>query len=123
MLLGGRLVKGRSRLHEAQRFYDRYPRWSRLGKMVRDVRSAVDLLTLAGLPEGAGRPEDKLKDMPPIDAGRIYLLGYSLGGTVALHAAALEFPDPAGGAPARVLDPLVSLPSLPAASPWVRIEE
>ncbi len=40
-----------------------------------------------------------------------------------LHAAALEFPDPAGGAPARVLDPLVSLPSLPAASPWVRIEE
>ncbi len=40
-----------------------------------------------------------------------------------LHAAVLEFPDPAGGAPARVLDPLVSLPSLPAASPWVRIEE
>ena len=79
-----------SRLHEAQRFYDRYPRWSRLGKMVRDVRAAVDLLTLAGRPEGVGRPEDKLKDMPPIDAKRIYLLGYSLGGTVALHAAALD---------------------------------
>jgi dienelactone hydrolase len=28
--------------------------------------------------------------MPPIDAKRIYLLGYSLGGTVALHAAALD---------------------------------
>jgi len=79
-----------SRLHEAQRFYDRYPRWSRLGKMVRDVRAAVDLLTLAGRPEGAGRPEDKLKDVPPIDAERSYLLGYSLGGTVALHAAALD---------------------------------
>jgi cephalosporin-C deacetylase-like acetyl esterase len=79
-----------SRLHEAQRFYDRYPRWSRLGKMVRDVRAAVDLLTLAGRPEGVGRPADMLKDMPPIDAKRIYLLGYALGGTVALHAAALD---------------------------------
>lgn len=79
-----------SRLHEAARFYERYPRWSRLGKMVRDVRAAVDLLTLAGQPDGLRRPEDKLKGLPPIDARRIYLLGYSLGGTVALHAAALD---------------------------------
>lgn len=79
-----------ARLHEATNFYERYPRWSRLGKMVRDVRAAVDLLTLAGQP-GAGRPsEDKPKELPPIDAKRIYLLGYSLGGTVALHAAALD---------------------------------
>jgi cephalosporin-C deacetylase-like acetyl esterase len=79
-----------SRLHEATGFYDRYPRWSRLGKMVRDVRSAVDFLTLASQPGVLGRPEDELKGMPPIDAKRIYLLGYSLGGTVALYSAALD---------------------------------
>ncbi len=79
-----------SRLHEATNFYQRYPRWSRLGKMVRDVRAAVDLLTLAGQPDGARRPEDRTKGLPPIDAQRIYLLGYSLGGTVALHATALD---------------------------------
>ncbi len=79
-----------SRLHEATGFYDRYPRWSKLGKMVRDVRAAVDLLTLADQPDGSRPPEDKLKDLPPIDAKRIYLLGYALGGRVALHAAALD---------------------------------
>ena len=79
-----------SRLHEATRFYDRYPRWSRLGKMVRDVRSAVDLLTLAGQSKEVRRPEDQLKGLPPVDAKRIYLLGYAMGGSVALHAAALD---------------------------------
>jgi len=79
-----------ARLHEATGFYDRYPRWSRLGKMVRDVRAAVDLLTLAGRPDALERPEDRLKGLPPLDAKRIYLLGYSLGGRVALHAAALD---------------------------------
>lgn len=79
-----------SRLLEGARFYQRYPRWSRLGKMVRDVRAAVDLLTLAGQADAARPPEDRLKDLPPIDAKRICLVGYSLGGTVALHAAALD---------------------------------
>ena len=79
-----------SRLHEGPRFYERYPRWSRLGKMVRDVRAAVDLLTLAGQSDGTRPPEDQLKGLPPIDAQRICLLGYSLGGTVALYAGALD---------------------------------
>ncbi|MDD4789467.1 MAG: alpha/beta fold hydrolase, partial [Pirellulales bacterium] len=79
-----------SRLLEGARFYQRYPRWSRLGKMVRDVRAAVDLLTLAGQPDADRPPEDRLKNLPPIDAQRICLVGYSLGGTVALHAAALD---------------------------------
>ena len=79
-----------SRLHEGTRFYQRYPRWSRLGKMVRDVRAAVDLLTLAGQSKEAPPSKDQLKGLPLIDAKRIYLLGYSLGGTVALYAAALD---------------------------------
>lgn len=75
-----------SRLLESQDFYDRYPRWSRLGKMVRDVRSAVDFLS--GIEHR--RPDDGAALLPAIDAKRIFLLGYSLGGTVALHAAALD---------------------------------
>ena len=34
-----------TRLHQAVRFYDRYPNWSLLGKMVTDTRAAIDALT------------------------------------------------------------------------------
>jgi len=63
-----------SRIPERERFYERYPHWSLLGKMVDDVRSAVDLLT----------------DNERIDTRRIYVMGYSLGATVGLFAAALD---------------------------------
>lgn len=63
-----------TRVEHARRFYQRYPHWSLLGKMVADTRAAVD--ALASLDE--------------IDASRIYLAGYSLGGKVALWTAALE---------------------------------
>ena len=63
-----------TRLDEAKDFYQRHPRWSLLGKMVDDVHAAVDLL----------EQNDRL------DAKRIHVMGYSLGGTVALHAAALD---------------------------------
>jgi pimeloyl-ACP methyl ester carboxylesterase len=63
-----------TRLHQAVRFYDRYPNWSLLGKMVSDTRAAVDALVA-------------LKEL---DAGRVYLAGYSLGGNVALLTAALD---------------------------------
>jgi pimeloyl-ACP methyl ester carboxylesterase len=63
-----------SRMNEAAPFYDRYPRWSRLGRMVEDARSAVD-----------AAQKDSL-----VDPDRIYLFGYGLGGMVAVHAAALE---------------------------------
>lgn len=63
-----------TRLHQAVRFYERYPNWSLLGKMVADTRAAIG--ALAALRE--------------VDAGRIYLAGYSLGGKVALMTAALD---------------------------------
>lgn len=63
-----------SRLSETGPFYERYPKWSHMGRLVEDVRTAVD--GLSG------------NDM--VDANRIYLFGYSLGGTVALYAAALD---------------------------------
>jgi pimeloyl-ACP methyl ester carboxylesterase len=74
------------RLLEGRDFYTRYPHWSKLGKMVADVRSAVDMLT-----ESVGRsPAGDALALPALDHKRIYCLGYSLGGTVALYAAALD---------------------------------
>ncbi|MDR1011044.1 MAG: alpha/beta fold hydrolase [Opitutaceae bacterium] len=63
-----------TRYTEAAPFHDRHPRWSRLGKMVEDVRAAVDTLAKNEL----------------IDADSISLFGYTLGGAVGLHAAALD---------------------------------
>ena len=63
-----------TRLHQATRFYERYPNWSLLGKMVSDTRAAIDALTA----------------MQEVDSKRIYLAGYSLGGKVALFTAALD---------------------------------
>ncbi|HUT25206.1 MAG TPA: alpha/beta fold hydrolase [Sumerlaeia bacterium] len=70
------------RLLEGRDFYDRHPRWSRLGRMVHDVRKAMDFL-LDG--EGASKG-----DLPKIDRRRVYALGYSLGGMVGLYAASLD---------------------------------
>jgi len=63
-----------TRLHEARRFYERYPGWSLMGRMVADARDAVD--ALARLEE--------------IDASRISLLGYSHGAKVGRFAAAAD---------------------------------
>ena len=63
-----------NRIEEGTRFYDRYPHWSKMGKMVADVRGAVDALT----------------NLDFLDNSKIYVSGYALGGTVALHAAALD---------------------------------
>ena len=63
-----------TRIPEVERFYERFPHWSLMGKMVDDVRSAVDLLS------GNDR----------IDSRRIYVMGYSLGATVGLLATALD---------------------------------
>lgn len=62
------------RLEEVRNFYQRYPHWSLLGKMVEDTLAAV---------EAVGRVDF-------IDPQRIWLVGYGLGGQVALHAAALD---------------------------------
>jgi len=63
-----------TRIEQGTRFYERYPRWSLLGKMVADTRAAIDALAALEI----------------VDASRIYLSGYSLGGKVALFTAALD---------------------------------
>lgn len=62
------------RWNEAAPFYDRYPHWSRLGKMVEDVHDAIDALV----------QEER------VDSGSISVFGYALGGTVGLYAGALD---------------------------------
>ncbi|MEO6569150.1 MAG: alpha/beta fold hydrolase [Opitutaceae bacterium] len=55
-------------------FYDRYPHWSQLGRMIEDTRAAIDALE---------------KDAN-VDPQRISLFGYTIGGAVALHTAAVD---------------------------------
>jgi cephalosporin-C deacetylase-like acetyl esterase len=78
-----------ARIEEGTYFYNRYPRWSKMGKMVSDTRAAVDAL----------------ESLDFIDADKIYLAGYSLGGTVGLFTAALE-PRIAGTAVSSAFTPL-----------------
>jgi dienelactone hydrolase len=63
-----------SRAEQAARFYTRYPHWSLLGKMITDTRAAVDAVSA----------------LENIDANRVYLVGYALGGKVAMFTGALE---------------------------------
>ena len=79
------------RYEEGASFYARYPRWSKLGALVADAASAVDVLSAvqgAGF-QPAGEP-DRLPPFPRVDPSRIFLVGYGLGGAAALHAAALD---------------------------------
>jgi pimeloyl-ACP methyl ester carboxylesterase len=62
------------RLHECTRFYERYPKWSLAGKMVRDALSAV----------AAAR------DLPYVDPEKVFLVGFGVGGMIAAFAAALD---------------------------------
>ena len=63
-----------NRLEEGARFYNRYPHWSKMGKMVVDVKGVVDALA----------------NLDFIDSTKIFVAGYSLGATVGLYAAALD---------------------------------
>jgi len=62
------------RQEERRSFYERYPEWSLMGKMVLDARHAVDALAAC----------------PAVDPERIYLVGYALGGMVGVFTAALD---------------------------------
>jgi hypothetical protein len=62
------------RIEEVEGFYQRHPRWSLLGKMVRDTQAALD----------------RLARLPYVNAEQIWGLGYSLGSLVGLHLAALD---------------------------------
>ena len=63
-----------NRIEEGTRFYQRYPHWSKMGKMVLDVRAALDALT----------------NLDCVQREQIFVAGYSLGATVGLYSAALD---------------------------------
>ena len=63
-----------NRIEEGTRFYDRYPHWSKMGKMVIDVQGALDALT----------------NFDFVDTTKIFVAGYALGATVGLYTAALD---------------------------------
>ncbi len=62
------------RIPEIQGFYDRYPDWSVLGRMVRDARAGLDAMC----------------QLPYIDPDNITVLGYAQGAFVAAHLAAFD---------------------------------
>lgn len=63
-----------NRFEEGVHFYERYPKWSKMGKMVTDVKSAVDAAS----------------DLDFVDSSKIFVMGYSLGGTVGILSAAMD---------------------------------
>ena len=63
-----------NRIEEGTRFYQRYPRWSKMGKMITDASAAVEAMSNLNI----------------IDSTNIYVSGYSLGAKVGLFAAALD---------------------------------
>ena len=63
-----------TRLEEGTWFYDRFPYWSKMGMMVSDVKTCTDAL----------------ETFDYIDKSHIFLLGNTIGGSVALMAAARD---------------------------------
>ena len=63
-----------TRIQEAQYFYQRFPKWSKMGKMVNDMSACVDAL----------------ETMTSIDSKHIFVLGNTLGGSIGLIAAAQD---------------------------------
>ncbi len=59
---------------QALNFYDRYPQWSLMGKMVADTRAAIDAVSALGT----------------TDPNQIYIVGLGLGAQVGLLTAALD---------------------------------
>ena len=59
---------------EARLFYQRYPKWSKMGRMLADVRWAVDALM----------------ENNRIDADKVFVAGYSVGAATGLYSAALD---------------------------------
>lgn len=63
-----------NRNEEGTNFYERYPHWSKMGKSVADLKTAIDALM----------------NYDVIDSSKIFVTGYSYGATVALYTAALD---------------------------------
>lgn len=62
------------RVEEGEHFYRRHPKWSLLGKTLRDAQAALDAIA----------------QQPDLDASRVYVVGFALGATTALHLAAVD---------------------------------
>ena len=62
------------RIFEAKRCADRFPHWSQFGQMMDDTRAAIDYL----------QTNDR------VDPQRIYLFGFSLGGTLGIYTTAMD---------------------------------
>jgi pimeloyl-ACP methyl ester carboxylesterase len=62
------------RIEEVDGFYDRYPDYSLLGRMVRDSRAALDAVAA----------------LPYVDPQQIYVVGFSLGAMVGMHLGAVD---------------------------------
>ncbi len=69
-------------LTDAFGFYDKHPRWSKMGRAVYDVRKVVDFLV-----DGEGITA---QPVPPTDPAKIYICGFAFGGMVGLYATALD---------------------------------
>lgn len=63
-----------TRIEEGRLFYERFPNWSKMGRMVADVGWAID----------------ELENMDYLNDDKIFVGGYALGGTVSLYSAALD---------------------------------
>ncbi|MBI3209161.1 MAG: alpha/beta fold hydrolase [Candidatus Solibacter usitatus] len=63
-----------TRVRDAKEFYQRYPRWSLMGKMTADTVAAIDAAAALDL----------------IDPARIFLMGYSLGAKVGLMVTGMD---------------------------------
>ena len=63
-----------TRIIEGQYFYMRWPKWSKMGRAISDVRFVVD----------------ELSKVEAIDSKKIFTAGYALGATVALYSAAMD---------------------------------
>ncbi len=63
-----------SRANESAPFYERYPQWSHMGRLVEDARAAIDALQKDAL----------------VAPQSISIFGYTLGGMVGLYTAALD---------------------------------
>ena len=85
---GERLLDG-----TPSKFYKRYPNWSLLGTMVSDVQSAIDFLTAdpnGSHPDGLPLFSFYHSHYPRIQTDHIFVIGYSMGGLVALHSAVFD---------------------------------
>jgi cephalosporin-C deacetylase-like acetyl esterase len=63
-----------TRMIEGKDFYDRWPRWSRMGRTVWDVKFVID----------------ELWGIEALNNKKIFTAGYSLGATAALYSAAMD---------------------------------